>query len=179
MWVFDGQNIGQSDLCSYTLHLLKQSHLRVHFLGEFLHPLVVFLDVLVQRFDFFQQRRQNLAQLRAQSLGQLLAHLIGATLGQSLAIRLHQPPCCVHQGRSSTHQFRPRPDHRQVELRLQPCQCPSIVPIILPITLGDQLHLLRVRHDHLVSQLREQPAYPSVNKKICAHGAPPCLASSS
>ena len=34
------------------------------------------------------------------------------------------------------------------------CQCPRIVSIILSIALGDQLHLLRVRHDYFVSQLR-------------------------
>src|ERR1700694_3726366 len=42
----------------------------------------------------------------------------------------------------------------------QSCQCPSIVPIIFSIALGDQLHFLCVRHDHFVSQLSEQPAYP-------------------
>src|SRR5271169_4324749 len=101
--ILDRQDIRQSDLGSHALHLLEQGHFRVHLLGDFLHPLVVFLDALVQRFDFFKQRHQNLAQLRAQSLSQLLAHLIRATLGQSLAVRLHEPPCGVHQGRSSTH----------------------------------------------------------------------------
>ena len=42
----------------------------------------------------------------------------------------------------------------------QPCQCPRIVSIVFSIALGDQLHLLRVRHDYFVSQLREQPADP-------------------
>jgi hypothetical protein len=54
-----------------------------------------------------------------QSRAQLPAHLPRATLGQPLPIRLHQPACCVHQDRSSTHQFGPRPDHRQVDLRLR------------------------------------------------------------
>src|SRR5579862_1907861 len=45
--VLDRQDIRQSDLGSHALHLLEQGHLRVHFLGDFLHPLVVFLDVLV------------------------------------------------------------------------------------------------------------------------------------
>src|SRR5208282_1127329 len=154
--VFDGQDIRQRDLCSHPFHLLEQGHLRVHFLGDFLHPFVVFLDALVQRFDFCKQRHQNLAQLRAQSRGQLPAHLLRATLGQPFAIRLHQPAGGVHQGRSSTHQFGPRPDHRQVNLRLrtamphrpqqlgidsrQPCQGLRIVPIIFPTALGDQLH---------------------------------------
>jgi hypothetical protein len=80
------------------LHLLQQGHFRVHFLGDFLHPSVVFLDALVQRFDFFEQRLQNIPQFCAQCSGQLPVHLIRATLGQSLAIRLHEPPCCVHQG---------------------------------------------------------------------------------
>jgi hypothetical protein len=40
------QDIGQRDLRSYTLHLLEQGHFRVNFLGDFLHPLVVFLDAL-------------------------------------------------------------------------------------------------------------------------------------
>jgi uncharacterized protein len=35
----------------------------------------------------------------------------------------------------------------------QPCQCPRIVSIVFSIALGDQLHLLCVRHEHLVSQL--------------------------
>src|SRR3984893_7208903 len=51
MRVLDRQDIGQRDLRSYTLHLLEQGHFRVNFLGDFLHPLVVFLDALVQRFD--------------------------------------------------------------------------------------------------------------------------------
>src|ERR1700686_1064290 len=42
----------------------------------------------------------------------------------------------------------------------QSCPGPSIVPIIFSIALGDQLHLLCMRHDHFVSQLSEQPAYP-------------------
>src|ERR1700693_5866217 len=42
----------------------------------------------------------------------------------------------------------------------QSCQGPSLVPIIFPIALGDQLHLLCMRYDHFVSQLTEQPAYP-------------------
>jgi len=58
-------------------------------------------------------------------------------LGQPLAIRLHQPACCVHQGRSSTHQFaRARSPSDGFRLRTamrtgpiaridarQPCQC--------------------------------------------------------
>src|ERR1700730_13351271 len=67
MWVFYRQDIRQRDLRSYTLHLLEQGHFRVYFLGDFLHALVVFLDALVQRFDFFEQRFQNILQLRAQS----------------------------------------------------------------------------------------------------------------
>src|ERR1700687_3485485 len=50
--------------------------------------------------------------------------------------------------------------HSRVIDLLQSCQCPSIVPIIFSIALGNQLHLLRVRHDHFVSQLGELPAYP-------------------
>jgi hypothetical protein len=38
----------------------------------------------------------------------LPAQLLRATLGQPLAIRLHQPACGAPQGRSSTHQFSPR-----------------------------------------------------------------------
>jgi hypothetical protein len=68
--------------------------------------------VLVQQFDFFEQRLQNFPQIRVQSRGQLPAHLLRATLGQPLA-------------RS----------------------------IIFSIALADQLHLLRVRHEHLVLQL--------------------------
>src|ERR1700722_18865397 len=63
--VFDGQHIGQRDLRSYTLHLLEQGHFRVQFLGDFLHPRVVFFNTLVQRFDFFEQRLQNIPQLGA------------------------------------------------------------------------------------------------------------------
>src|SRR5712671_5254296 len=60
--------------------------------------------------------------------------------------------------------------HRTQQLGIdsrQSCQCPSIVPIIFSIALGDPLHLLGVRHDHFVSQLGEQPAYPG--------GMCPCL----
>src|SRR5882724_2013231 len=117
--VFYLQDIRQRDLRSYTLHLLQQGHFRVHFLGDFLHPPVVFLDALVQRFDFFEQRLQNIPQLCAQFSGQLPAHLLRATLGQPFTIRLHQPACCVHQGRSSTHQFSSRPDYRQMDLRFR------------------------------------------------------------
>src|ERR1700675_3227450 len=118
MWVFYGQHIRQRDLRSYTLHLLEQGYFRVHFFGDFLHPRVVFFNALVQRFDFFEQRLQNIPQLGAQGSAQLPAHLLRATLGQSLTIRLHQPACCIHQGRASTHQFSSRPDYRQMDLRL-------------------------------------------------------------
>ena len=64
------------------------------------------------------QRLQNISQLCAECSGQLPAHLLRATLGQPFTIRLHQPACCVHQGRSSTHQFSSRPDYRQMDLRL-------------------------------------------------------------
>src|SRR6267143_278559 len=50
--------------------------------------------------------------------GQLPTHLLRATFGQPFTVRLHQPPCCVHQGSSSTHQFSSRPDYRQMDLRL-------------------------------------------------------------
>src|SRR6267142_4422824 len=110
VWIFYRQDIRQSDLCSHSLHLLEQGHFRVHFFGDFLHSFVVFLDALVQRFDFFEQRLQNIPQLCAQFSGQLPAHLLRATLGQPFPIRLHQPTCCVHQGRSSTYQFSSRPD---------------------------------------------------------------------
>src|SRR5262249_32867694 len=103
--VFYGEDIGQRDLCSHSLHLLGQRHLRVTLLGDFLHPLVVFLDALVQRFDFSKQRLQHLAQLGAQSRGQIPAHLLRATLGQPLPKRFHQSACGVHQRRSCTHQF--------------------------------------------------------------------------
>src|ERR1700693_1826657 len=43
--------IGQRDLRSYTLPLLEQEHFRVHFFCDFLHPFVVLLNALVQRFD--------------------------------------------------------------------------------------------------------------------------------
>src|SRR6202140_3407197 len=52
-----------------------------------------------------------------------------------------------------------RSQKRGIDSR-QSCQCPSIVPIIFSIALGDQLHLLCMRHDHFVSQLTEQPADP-------------------
>jgi len=81
---------GQRDLRSHPLHLFEQFDLRVALPGDFLHPDVVFLDALVQRFDFFEQRLQYLAQLRVQLCGQLPAHLLRAALGQPLAIRLHQ-----------------------------------------------------------------------------------------
>jgi hypothetical protein len=74
---------------------------------------------LVQRFDFFEQRLQNIPQLGAQFGSQFTAHLLCATLGQPFTIRLHQPACCVHQGRSSTHQFSSRPDYCQMDLRLR------------------------------------------------------------
>jgi hypothetical protein len=82
VWIFYRQDIRQRDLRSHTLHLLEQGHLRIHFLGDFLHALVVFLDALVQRFDFSKQRLQNIPQLGAQCSGQLPAHLLRATLRQ-------------------------------------------------------------------------------------------------
>src|SRR6202047_5384108 len=81
--VFNRQDVGQRDLRSYTLHLLEQEHFRVHFLGDFLHPLVVLLNALVQRFDLSQEWRQDITQLRAHSLGQFLVHLIRATFTES------------------------------------------------------------------------------------------------
>src|SRR5580692_9859566 len=102
VWIFYRQHLRQRHLRPYTLHLLEQGRFRVHFLGDFLHALVVFLDALVQRFDFIEQRLQNIPQLGAQCSGQLPAHLLRATLGQSFTVRLHQPACCVHQGRSNT-----------------------------------------------------------------------------
>src|ERR1700726_4731104 len=118
MWVFYRQDIRQRDLRSYTLHLLEQRHFRVHFFGDFLHPLVVFLDALIQRFDFFEQWLQNIPQLCAQCSSQLPVHLLRPTLGQPLTIRLHRSACCVHQGRARTHQFSSRPDQRQMDLCL-------------------------------------------------------------
>ena len=62
------------------------------------------------------------------------------------AIRLHRPACCVHQGRSSTHQFGTRthgitvsglrlraamPPAQQLRIdSRQPCQCPRVVSIV-------------------------------------------------
>jgi hypothetical protein len=46
--------------------------------------------------------------------------------------------------------------HRPQQLGIdscQPCQCPRIVSIIFAIALGNQLHLLRVRHEHMVLEL--------------------------
>ena len=47
--------------------------------------------------------------------------------------------------------------HRPQQLRIdsgQPGQGPRIVAIIFSLALGDQLHFLRVRHEHFVPQLR-------------------------
>src|SRR5260221_11272444 len=52
--IFYRQDIGQRDLGSHPLHLFEQGHFRVHFLGDFFHPFVVFLDSLVHRFDLSQ-----------------------------------------------------------------------------------------------------------------------------
>ncbi|OLB29628.1 MAG: hypothetical protein AUH01_04330 [Acidobacteria bacterium 13_2_20CM_56_17] len=86
MRIFQGQDIRQRDLCPYPLHLFEQRDLRVALRGDFLHPRVVFLDALVQRFDFCQQRLQGLSQLHTQFRGQLPAHLPRATLAQPFAI---------------------------------------------------------------------------------------------
>ncbi len=170
MRIIQGQDIRQRDLRSYPLHLFEQLDLRVALPGDFLHPCVIFLDALVQRFDFFEQRLQNIPQLCAQFTGQLPVHLLRATLAQPFPIRLRQPARRVHQGGSGSDQFGPRSNHGQMNLCFratmphrpqqlgidsrQPCQCPRIVSIIFSIALGDQLHPLRVRHDYFVSQLR-------------------------
>jgi hypothetical protein len=177
-WLSDGRSVQvgcpRFSRCCY-LHLFEQCDVRVALLGDFLHAHLVFLDALVQRFDFLEQWLQNIPQLRLPSRGQLPVHLLRTTLGQPLPMRLHQPSRCVHQGGSCPHQFGPRSNHRQMNLGLraamphrpqqlgidarQPGQCPRIVSIIFASALGDQLHLLCVRHQHLVSQLPEQPAF--------------------
>jgi len=90
VWIFYRQDIRQRDLRSYPLHLLEQGHFRVHFLGDVLHALVVFLDALVQRFDFCKQRLQNIPHsvLNARPAPGSPAP---CTLGQSFTVRLHQP----------------------------------------------------------------------------------------
>ena len=67
----DRQQIGQSDLCSHALHLLEQGYFADTLFGDFFHPLVVFPDAPVQRFDLFTTAAPDLAQLGAQSLGEL------------------------------------------------------------------------------------------------------------
>ena len=66
----------------------------------------------------------------------------------------------IHDGSKNHRQmnlcFRAAMPHRPQQLRIdsaQPCQCPRIVAIIFSSALGDQIHLLRVRHEHFVSQL--------------------------
>ena len=48
MRIVQRQHIRQRDLRSYSLHLFEQFDVRVAFLGDFLHPHLVFLDALVQ-----------------------------------------------------------------------------------------------------------------------------------
>jgi hypothetical protein len=54
MPIFQGPNICQRDLHSYLPYLYNQLDLRVALPGDFLHPDLVILDALVQRFDFFE-----------------------------------------------------------------------------------------------------------------------------
>jgi hypothetical protein len=49
MRIVQGQNVGQSDQCSYSLHLFEQSNFGIHFLGDLLDAPIVFRDALVQR----------------------------------------------------------------------------------------------------------------------------------
>lgn len=62
---FDNQDITQGDQLSYSLHLLEKCDFRVVLLGDLFDPSIVFLDTLVERFDFSQQRLHGLPQLRA------------------------------------------------------------------------------------------------------------------
>ena len=49
MRIVQGQNVGQSNQCSYSLHLLEQRNFGIHFLGDLLDAPIVFRDALVQR----------------------------------------------------------------------------------------------------------------------------------
>ncbi len=69
VWVFKGQDIGQRDLRSHTLHLLEQQNFWVALLRDLLYAAVAFFNALVQSFDFFQERFQLRAQLCGQSRG--------------------------------------------------------------------------------------------------------------
>src|ERR1039457_6750370 len=61
--VVQGQNEGQRNQWSSPFHLFEHSHLRIYFLGDLLDPPVVFRNPFGQRFDFSQQRVQNIPQL--------------------------------------------------------------------------------------------------------------------
>jgi hypothetical protein len=53
--------------------------------------------------------------------------------------------------------------HRRQQLRVdprQPGQRPGIQAIIFSATFSDQAHAVRMRHNHFVPQLAQQPAYP-------------------
>src|SRR5260370_7272999 len=96
MRIIQGQDIRQSNLCSYPLHLFEQRDLRVALLGHFLHPRVVFLDALLQRSDFVQQRLQNVTQLRPQFTAQPPPPPPPPPLPPPLPTRLPQPSPPLH-----------------------------------------------------------------------------------
>ena len=52
-----------------------------------------------------------------------------------------------------------RPQQFRIHSR-QPRQSLRIQPIVLPAAGADQLHLPRIRHDHLVPKAAQQPAHP-------------------
>jgi hypothetical protein len=113
MWTVQGQNGGQRNQCSYSLHLFQQSNFGIHFLGDLLDSPIVFGDALFQRFDFPQQWIEDIPQLGVQSFRDFSIHLPGAALPQPLTIRFRQPARSIHQGRACADQCRSSADNRQ------------------------------------------------------------------
>jgi hypothetical protein len=73
---------------------------------------------LAQRLDGVQQRLQCGLQFWTQTRSFFPIHIPHVAAAQSLAVRLRQSASCVDQPRARSHQPSPRPNQRQIGLRL-------------------------------------------------------------
>ena len=174
--IFQRQHKGQRRDCPHPFHLAQQFGLRIVLPAGFFNLAVIAFNLLRHPLNHLQQGLQR----SPQGLRYFRLPLLGKTPGRAprhpRSPTLHRSPHMVDQLRARRHHRIPGSDHRQIglgfgssmhdrrqQLRLhspQPRQQLRVHRIILALIFRNQRQLARIRHQHFMPALGQQPAHP-------------------
>ena len=176
MRIFQRQHIGQRGHRPHSLDLPQQFGLRIFLPAGLFNLAVIVLNLAGHRSQHLQQGLQGWTQRLRKLRPPFPGKAPGRARRHPPAQALDRSPHMVDQLRACCHHRIPCPDHRQIRLGLgspmhdrrqqlrlyppQPRQQFRIHRIILAVILSNQRQLARIRHQHFMPALGQQPAHP-------------------